>query len=403
MAAVDSIRSRSAGRISLVVLGAAALSVALAFLARALVDEGPWTTFDLQVFHASGEAVLRGDNPYLYWLEQDQLSLVYPPFAGLLFALLGLLSMEAVRIVWFTGIFLAVQGIVWLTTGWIGVRRRWVRLGAGVAAAGLFLLFNPGWQELWSGNINTFLALLIVADLVRRDGARGRGVLIGVAAGIKLTPGLFILYFLLTRRFREAWTALGTFAVTVVAGFAVLPGPAWDYWRSHAWDADRIYPFPNIPLNQNLRGMLARLTGDPDVSVSWLLAAVVVAVGGLAVCVALHRRGLVTEAAVLVGVIALLVSPVSWAYHWVWLVPALIVLGAHAVRTRSWTWGGAVVLTAAAAFVAPYTFMPLDEGMTPSTVAQQFETNSLTIAGLLLLVAAVVAVVRPRPDPVPAA
>jgi len=382
--------------VALVVLGAVGLAVALAFLARQLVDEGPWTTFDLQVFHASGEAVLRGDNPYLFWLEQDKLSLVYPPFAGLLFVLLGLLSMEAVRIVWFTGIFLAVQGLVWLTTGRLGIRNTWVRLAAGAAAAGLFLVFNPGWQELWSGNINTFLALLIVADLVRRDGARGRGVLIGIAAGIKLTPGLFILYFLLTRRFREAWTALGAFVATVAIGFAAMPGAALDYWRSHAWDTDRIFPFPNIPLNQNIRGVFARMTGDPDIGLPWLIAAAVVGVGGLAVCVALHRRGLVLEAAVLVGVIALLVSPVSWVYHWVWLVPALIVLGVHAVRTRSWAWGVPVVLTAAAAFVAPYKFMPLDEGMVPSGVVQQLETNSLTIAGLLLLVAGALAL-RHRP------
>ncbi|GAB3434163.1 glycosyltransferase 87 family protein [Actinophytocola sediminis] len=394
------------GRIALAVAGATGLAVALAFLARRLVDEGPWTTFDLQVFHASGAAVLRGDNPYLFWLEQDQLSLVYPPFAGLLFALLGALSIEAVRIIWFAGIFLALQGIIWLTTGWLGVRRTWVRLAACAGGAGAFLLFDPGWQELWSGQINTFLALLIVADLVRRDGARGRGVLIGIAAGIKLTPGLFILYFLITRRFREAWTALAAFAATVVVGFGAMPGAAWDYWTGHAWDTDRIYPFPNIPLNQNLRGMVTRLANDPDVLLPWLLAAVVVAVGGLAVCVGLHRRGLVVEAAVLVGVIALLVSPVSWVYHWVWLVPTLIVLGTHAVRTRSYLWGTAVVLTTAAGFVAPYTFMSLDEGMAPAGLAQQLEANSLTIAGVLLLVVAAVALLRDRrgaESPVPVA
>jgi alpha-1,2-mannosyltransferase len=391
-------------RTALVVLGAVFLSVALALLARRLVDEGPWTTFDLQVFHASGSAVLRGDDPYLFWLEQDQLSLVYPPFAGLLFAPLGWLPIEAVRIIWFTGIFLALQGVVWLATGWVGVRRTWVRLATCAAAAGVFIVFDPGWQELWSGQVNTFLAALILADLVREDGARGRGVLIGIAAGIKLTPGLFILYFLLTRRFREAWAALASFAVTVAVGFAVMPGPAWRYWIGHAWDTDRIYPFPNIPLNQNLRGMLARLLHDPDVLLPWLAAALVVGVGGLAVCVGLHRRGLVHEAAVLVGVVALLVSPVSWVYHWVWLVPVLVVLTAFAVRTRSWLWGGAVLLTAAAAFVAPYTWMSLEAGMMPATFAQQLETNSLTIAGLLLLVAGAVALLRDRSSaPAPAA
>lgn len=393
-------------RVALVALGATAVAVGLAFLARALVEEGPWTTLDLQVFHASGTAVRDGADPYLFWLDQAQLSLVYPPFAGLVLAPLSLLSLEALRIVWFTGIFLAVQWIVWLATGWVGLRRAWVRLGTGLAVAGLFAVFDPGWQELWSGQVNTFLALLVLGDLVRRDGARGRGVLVGIAAGIKLTPGLFIVYFLLTRRFREAWTAIGTFAATVAVGFAVLPGPAMDYWTGHAWDTDRIHPHPGIPLNQNLRGLFARLLHDPDVLLPWLAAALVVVAGGLLVAVALHRRGLIAEGAVLVGVTALLVSPVSWVYHWVWLVPVLIVLTAAAVRTRSPVWAGAVVLTAAAAFLAPYTWVGLAAGLAPTDVGTQLETNSLTIAGLLLLVAGAVATRFPRartPEASPAA
>jgi alpha-1,2-mannosyltransferase len=390
-------------RSAFVVLGALGVSVALALLARQLVAEGPWTTLDLRVFHASGTAVWNGDDPYLFWLPQAELSLVYPPFAGLLLAPLSLLSLEAMRIVWFAGIFLALQGVVWLATGWVGVRRAGVRLGIGLAAACAFLLFDPGWQELWSGQVNTFLALLVVADLCRRDGARGRGIAIGIAAGIKLTPGLFILYFLLTRRFREAWTALASFAATVVVGFAVIPGAAWDYWTGHAWDTDRIHANPAIPVNQNLRGMMARLLHDPDVLVSWLAVAVVVLVGGLAVCVGLHRRGLVREGAVLVGVVALLVSPVSWAYHWVWLVPVFVVLTALVVRTRSWQWAAAVLLAAAASFVAPYTWL-MDEraGLTPTTLGQQLEANSLTIAGLLLLVAgASTLLARESPAPAP--
>lgn len=390
-------------RSALVVLGTLVVSVALALLARQLVEEGLWTTLDLQVFHASGTAVWNGDNPYLFWLPQAELSLVYPPFAGLLLAPLSLLSLEVMRIVWFAGIFLALQGVVWLATGWVGVRRAWVRLAVVLFAAGVFLVFDPGWQELWSGQVNMFLTLLVVADLCRRDGARGRGIMIGIAAGIKLTPGLFVLYFLLTRRFREAWTAVASFAVTVAVGFAAMPGPAWTYWTSHAWDADRIHPHPGIQFNQNLRGMLARLLHDPDVLTSWLAVALVVLVGGLAVCVGLHRRGLVREGAVLVGVVALLVSPVSWAYHWVWLVPVFVVLTALAVRTRSWLWGAAVLLAAAASFLAPYTWMGMEAAVTPTTLGQQLETNSLTIAGLLLLVAGALTLLFPRLSPHPRA
>jgi alpha-1,2-mannosyltransferase len=376
---------------ALAAVAAVGIAVALAFLVRPHVEEGPWTTLDLQVFHVSGDAVWHGADPYRFLLPQADLSLVYPPFAGLLFAPLSLLTMEALRIVWFTGIFVALQGLVWLATGWVGMRRGWPRLLLCPAVAAAAVFFAPVYQELWSGQVNVFLALLVVADLCRRDGARGRGLLIGIAAGIKLTPGLFILYFLLTKRFREAWTALAGFAATVAIGFAVMPGPAWRYWTHYAWDADRIYPDPRIPFNQNLRGAFARLLDDPDVLVPWVLTAVVVLAAGLAVAVGLDRRGLVREGAVLVGVVSLLVSPVSWVYHWVWLIPTVIVLAARAVQARSVVWG----VAAAVAAVVPVltTYPSLGEGgwQVAHGLWQSIWVESLVLVGLVLLVAGALA------------
>ena len=408
MAAQSGGSARAWWRYALVVVGAVGVSVVLALLVRPHVDEGPFTTLDLQVFRVSGDAVRHGDNPYQFLLPQAPMSLVYPPFGGLLLAPFSLLTMEALRIVWFSGIFLALQGIVWLVSGWVGLRTTWVRLALCPLVAAVSIFLAPVYQELWSGQINVFLALLIVADLCRRDGARGRGLLVGIAAGIKLTPGLFIVYFLLTRRFKEAWTAIAGFAGTVALGFVVMPRPAWAYWTDHAWDTDRIYPDPSIPINQNLRGALARLLHDPDVLGLWLAIAVAVLVAGLAICVGLHRRGLEREGAVLVGVVSLLVSPVSWVYHWVWLVPVVIVLAAAAVRTRSAVWGTAAVVTAVVPLLVSYPNFGAGGAQAASGFWAALEADALVLVGVLVLVAGAVEVLRPRrtavsPEPVAAA
>jgi alpha-1,2-mannosyltransferase len=398
------------------------VALVVAFIARTRVETGQLTTTDLEVFWVSGKAVLAGRDPYLFWLPGAHLSLVYPPFTGLVLAPLSLLSLSALRIVWFTGVLVALQAIVWLATGWVGLRNTRIRLLLCPLAALAVFLIDPLWQELWSGQVNVFLALLVLTDLCRRDGARGRGIAIGLAAGIKLTPALFIVYLALTRRFREALTALITFATTVGAGFLVMPGQAWRYWTHYAWDVQRIYAQPGIVFNQSLRGAVARLLHH-DAVLPWALTIAVVVVAGLAVCVGLYRRGLDREGAVLCGVVALLVSPVSWVYHWVWLVPVLIVLVAGAVRTRSPGWITATVVTAAVAVTHPYTWIggfnatpsglflgyrgwwPSWTGftMSPSGLVQQLAGDSLVLLGLLLLAGgAVLALSRPQVEaPVP--
>lgn len=381
-------------RLALAVLCGLALAVVLGVMERAKLGNGPFTTTDLQSFWRSGLAVRTGRDPYLFWLPQAHLSLVYPPMAGVLLAPLSLLSLGTLRLVWLTAIFAGLELLVWRSTGWVGLRPGWPRLMVSLAAPAVLLIFDPVRQELWSGQVNVFLALLVLADLCRRDGARGRGVGIGLATGIKLIPGLFIVYFLLTRRFREVAVATATFAATVLVGAVAMPGPAWRYWTSYAWDANRVYPHPGIIYNQNLRAAIARLLHRDGVTLPWALAALLVLVAGLAVCVALARRGLDREGAALCGVTAMLVSPITWVYHWVWLIPVLVVLLAGAwraaVRRSPGGWAAAVGWAALAAATAvvpvlhPYTWIG-GYAAQPSGLTEQITTDALVLLGLALL------------------
>ena len=83
------------------------------------------------------------------------------------------------------------------------------------------LATEPVQQTLALGQVNLLLMLLVVADLLTAGaltpgGSKGRtrwwhGLGIGIAAGVKLTPLIFIPYLLLIRRYRQAATATGVF------------------------------------------------------------------------------------------------------------------------------------------------------------------------------------------------
>jgi alpha-1,2-mannosyltransferase len=85
-----------------------------------------------------------------------------------------------------------------------------------------------------------------------------------------------------------------------------------------------------------LRGVILRTFGETTgASLFWMLSVVVVVMSGLALAVVAHRRGEEAIAVVVVAFTALLVSPVAWSHHWVWVVVLLPVLLDVVLRMRS--------------------------------------------------------------------
>jgi alpha-1,2-mannosyltransferase len=189
------------------------------------------------------------------------------------------------------------------------------------------------------------------------DGPRSAwwtGVATGIAAGIKLTPLIFVPYLLFTRRYREAAVASIAFVATIAAGFAVLPGASMTYWsrglfaRADGGTDQRVAFFFASARNQSLRGMLTRLLGSTQAATEpWLLAAIIVGAVGLLCAAGLHADGFPGLGLLTCALTALLVSPVSWDHHWVWAGPWLAVLAGMALMARGrsrWAWGGAAVM-----------------------------------------------------------
>ncbi|MGP9020155.1 glycosyltransferase 87 family protein [Streptomyces sp. BR1] len=299
---------------------------------------------DALVYRAEGAAVANGTDLYGFTVTPWHLPATYPPFAALLFVPATWLPLPALKVAFAVGNAVLLALLVRLSCRFAGIAPR---IAPVLAATAVGLWLEPVFQTLLFGQINLALACLLLWDLTRPPGTLGKGVAVGVAAGIKLTPAIFIFYALLRGRRREAATGAAAFAATVLLGALVLPGASVEFWTRRLYETDRVGKAWIVD-NQSLQGLLARLLHTPAPGAVWWVAAVAVAVAGLWTA----RRTDERWGVLVVAVTALLVSPISWSHHWVWCVPLLaLLLGEGRVRIAV---AVAVVFTARTLWLVPH-------------------------------------------------
>jgi alpha-1,2-mannosyltransferase len=341
------------------------LALALILVTMFVSPWGP-EMLDLKVYRLGGDALLRGLDVYAVREPRTDLAFTYPIFAAVLFipyAWLSLPLAKAVSVVMSLGAlwvlcYLAVQYVHVRTYGsGDAARHPGQALRWSVPVTLLAVAAHPVWSTLMFGQINLVTTALVGVDILLVRG-RYRGALVGLATGLKLVSGLFMLYYLVTRQFRAAAMAAGTFAVTVALGFAVAPRLAWDFWTTHVFDPDRVGGIAYVT-NQSILGIAARLLRDPhppSSPVFWLSAAA--AAAALLLAHREHVSGDEVTAVCAVAVGALLASPISWSHHWVWMVLGLGPLIVWVTqRGRAWRWVVTVAVTLVL-FVGPMRFMP---------------------------------------------
>jgi alpha-1,2-mannosyltransferase len=289
-----------------------------------------WLPGDLSVYREAARAVLSGGSPYQ--VAVNGYGFAYPPFAALVFAPLGWLGRAAGYWSWTLATLVSLQAVTWLLLGRLGVTDRRRRSALLPACTLALLPLSPIAGTLLLGNVNILLMVLVLADLLWVKG-RYRGILIGVAAGIKLTPLIFVPYLLLTGRVRAGMTVLLSFAGTVGIGVLLLPGPSLTFWGGALFDSSRTRPPGEQAFGSSIRGAVLGLLPDALAPV-WLPASLAVGVAGIALAVRASRRGEELLGIVVVAVTGLLVSPVTWYAHWVWCVPVLALAAARLDRDR---------------------------------------------------------------------
>jgi len=302
-----------------------------------------WRQIDTAVYRDGGIAV-RNQPAMLYALRLGpaKLPFIYPPFAALLLAAGSGASFAA----WQVGFAVLTIGLLpvvtYLSLGLAGRPAGLARAAAAFAIAAVGLWLEPVAMTLFFGQLNLVLLALVAGDLALPDRIKVKGIGIGLAAGIKLTPLIFIPYLLCTRRVRAAAVSALTFAVTAGLGFALLPHASTAFWREQFTQLGSNHFHLD---NQSLNGVILRLThAGPDAHAYWQVAAVVAGLAGLATAIAASRRGDQLLGLVACAATGLLVSPISWSHHYVYVVPALVLAACGPRRLGYRILGAALVV-----------------------------------------------------------
>ena len=252
-------------------------------------------------------------------------------------------------------------------------------------------LLEPVYHTLYLGQVNLILLALVMTDVWRTARGRTAGLGIGVAAAIKLTPAIFIVLFLLTRRSRNAAIAAGTFASCALLGYLVDPSASRLYWTRLFYDTARVNA--TYISNQSPYAAAARILGGVSHVGSWYLAIpLIIGVLGLAVAATLARRDDWLGAAAVTGTTSLLVCPISWTHHWVWIMPALIVLLRGGIASQIAAACGYLLFALAPMWWTPWSWTTSEYGFHGLVT---LTANCFLIAGLAFLAYMTVCTWRP--------
>jgi alpha-1,2-mannosyltransferase len=297
---------------------------------------------DFSAYIGAARSMAHGGSPYSNF---DPSTVVmsgfdYPPFAAVLIRPLALLPDRAALVVWLT-----ISLVCALASAVVVARTAfpasWPRVELALVAA---LAFAPATYNYWHGQINSviFLLLALAFRAYARDRRIQTGVILGLAAGIKLAPLVLILLLLKRRWWRSAAAMLGTALCTVVVGVAVL-----------GVDTTRAFIFTVLPAlnrgtgwiyNQTLGGAINRLFNHSVLHVepaalSLQLASTAAGIAVLLVAVWVTRSGVrpVAErgAEFSLGITAMvLAGSIAWFPHFIHLlIPVFAATGLIAART----------------------------------------------------------------------
>jgi alpha-1,2-mannosyltransferase len=281
---------------------------------------------DLDVYRSGAAAILHGTSLYAMRTAIG-LQFTYPPVAAILATPLAAVPLYIAMLAWIPLVYGPLAVAVWF-----GFRPLLVRAGsyspavfAAVLGCCSFLL--PVRQVMSFGQVDLLLLALCLLDCAVQRPAWPRGMLIGIATAIKLVPGVFIIYLVITGRRKAAAVAAVSFAALSAAAFIVAPRDSAAYWTGAIFDTSRLGGNASAG-NQSLRGMILRafLPHQAPAAI-WAVTAVVVAVAGFTAARACWRRGADMAGIAITGLLAAALSPVAWIHHLCWVVVAIGVIG----------------------------------------------------------------------------
>jgi alpha-1,2-mannosyltransferase len=346
--------------------------------------------YDLNVYNHGGLIARNTPHRLYMWQLRPGIKFTYTPFAAVLFAVCSLLPWAALRWLMTVTSLAAIGVTIWLTLGALGWRGR-QRATALAAVAAVSLWVEPVQRALHLGQIEPLLMVLVVWDICQPDHRRWKGAGIGVAAGIKLTPLVFIPYLFLAGKLRQAAVVTAAFIGTVAIGFVFLPNASAKYWLTgYFLHASNVGDVKSL-LNQSVLGLIARsIHSVRHATPLWLGLSAVIVVIGLGAAAVLDRAGRAVAGWLTCELTQLLIFPISWDHHWIWVVPAIALFADTALRAKGaarWRWWALAAVVAA--LFGAWERIPVGEVYSLPGVLRPISANLFVLAGLVLLAVAI--------------
>ncbi len=328
--------SRLAARLSVAAPVLLTLSIGARLAWTYLLPNGA-NFVDLHVYLGGAGALDHSGSLYDYvYSEQTPdfpLPFTYPPFAAVLFYPLHLLPFGLVALAWQLGIVAALYAVVRMS-------QRLLPAGSSPGDRRVAMLWTA--IGIWTeplrstfdyGQVNVLLVLAVLFAVYSTRWWLS-GLLVGLAAGVKLTPAVSGLYFLGARRWGALAFSAVVFFLTIGLSALVVGDQTRYYFTRLLGDASRVGPI-GTSFNQSWRGGISRIIGTdagygPVVLIGIAATAVLAVLAWRAVGGAEDRLA----AIVIVQLFGLLLSPISWTHHWVWLIPLMIWLLHGPLRDR---------------------------------------------------------------------
>jgi alpha-1,2-mannosyltransferase len=281
---------------------------------------------DLHVYLGGAAALGRPGTLYSY-VYADQtpdfpLPFTYPPFAAVVFYPLHLLPFGLVAFLWQVATMAALYGAIRISQRLTGVPAGAHGRRLAMAWTAITIWIEPLRSTFDYGQVNVLLMTAVLWAVYTTRWWLS-GLLVGVAAGIKLTPAVSGVYLAGARRWAATVFSAVVFVATIGISVLVVGDQTRYYFTDLLGDAHRVGPIATS-FNQSWRGGISRILGH-DVGFGPLLVAAIAVTAVLAV---LAWRALDSSdqlgRLIVVELFGLLLSPISWTHHWVWLVPLMI-------------------------------------------------------------------------------
>jgi alpha-1,2-mannosyltransferase len=196
------------------------------------------------------------------WLEHNYPN---PPIMALILMPFTMLPAGACALVWFYfKVALTALALHWILSLLDRPERPFPLWGKMLA---VLLSLRPIQGDLTHGNVNLFILFLVAAGILAFSQRRDilAGLTLALAIACKVTPALFVPYFL----WKRAWKTLAATAVGLGLFFFLVPSLAFGWQKNwtylQGWHHVMVQPFvvegmvTSEHQNQSLPGLLARL------------------------------------------------------------------------------------------------------------------------------------------------